>query len=94
MRIDTGIIGSPNKVQHKHREKEKRKERSPLHNNKGSTIMMPIFEDPAITDPKLIKNHDIPSHSPKIKNKQANTSKHREHIFHRIYPTIHLDYLY
>ena len=56
--------------------------------------MMTILQYPPVANPKLIKNKNIESHPPKIKDKKPNAPEHREHIFHRIYPTIHLDYLY
>lgn len=34
---------------------------------------MTVLEYPSIADPKLVKNKDIPCHSPKIEDKQPNS---------------------
>lgn len=45
---------------------------------------MTILQYPPVANPKLIKNKNIESHPPKIKDKKPNAPEHREHIFHGI----------
>lgn len=52
---------------------------------------MTVLEYPSIADPKLVKNKDIPCHSPKIEDKQPNSPKHGKYIFHGIYSTINFN---